>query len=293
LNAILKFAIIATPNSFTSSVIAAQSNSLPLSINSTSHRSDDFFSAIDQQSISSEREDNIRYEAIPYNTEICVNFADNSVAKEHPVKIVTISTSYQEEHYLTETTNLPNTSVTNVVLQSENILKEAIFKQESMCDGKVLTQREIRRYEMADNVYEKAKSAWSFGKGVSVFKPFMGLAEGVAAKALSVTVGVDDFEEADIMIRERLGTLDKDLVDPAINKVWEVISPYFEKRDDILQAFIGMTKKKIPFACEEMEVENTIPLSDAVEDADIDTKPPSTAATPSDKITPTPIAPTH
>lgn len=246
----------------------------PVSRNSESHRTDDFFSATDQVSVSSEREESTKCGLITHS---------KSVPKEHPVEIVTFYSSYREENFLTEVPNLPNIS--------ETISKVATIEEELMCEGKVLPQREIRRYEMADQVYEKAKKAWSFGKGVSVLKPIMGLAEGVAAKAFSVTVGVDDLEKADILIRGHLNSLDKDLVDPAINRLLEVISPYVKKGDDIVQTIIGLKGKKIS---QEAEVETT-ESSDIVEDTAIDTKPPpSDEIKPqSDKITPTPIAPTH
>jgi len=255
----------------------------PVSRNSESHWTDDFFSATDQVSVSSEREDNTKCGIITHS---------KSIPKEHPVEIVTFYNSFREENCLTEVPNLPNiSSAKNTVVQTETISKVATIEQ-LMCEGKVLPQREIRRYEMADQVYEKAKKAWSFGKGVSVLKPIMGLAEGVAAKAINVTVGVDDLEKVDILIRGQLNSLDKDLVDPAINRLWEVISPYVKKGDDIVQTIIRLKGKKIS---QEAEVETTESSSDVVEDTDIGTKPPpSDEIKPqSDKITPTPIAPTH
>jgi len=198
--------------------------------------------------------------------------------EEHPIEIVAVCNSFQEK-YVSDKTPL------------EQTLEERL-----MCEGNAVAPREIRRYEMADHVYEKAKSVWSFGKGVGALKPIMGLAEGVAVKALSVTVGVDDLEKVDTLIRERLNTFDKDLVDPAINRVWEVIAPYVGKGDDIVQSFIGLTKKKIPFGCEAGTEKSTSSFDDAVDGADVDTTPPSTESTTTttaDKITPTPIAPTH
>lgn len=142
---------------------------------------------------------------------------------------------------------------------------------------------------MADHVYEKAKLAWSFGKGVFVFKPFMGLAEGVAAKTLSVTIGVDDFDKVDILIRERLNYLDKDFVDPAINRLWEVINPYLGDGDNIVQTFVGLKRKKIPSAAEETKVESTTPPSRPLKCPHFNITPQSDTITPPpDTTTPPP-----
>lgn len=204
----------------------SQSHSIQLS-NSESCPTEDFLSATDQLSISSEGEDK---ETVPIYIETCANISSVSVSKEHPVRIITVFNSFEQNHLMCEETS-----------------EKQEFLKFNMASG------------MADQVYEGAKSAWSFGKGVRVLNPIMGLAEGVATKALSVTVGVDDLESADTLIRERLNTLDKDIVDPTIHRMWEVIGPFLEKSDGIVQSFIGMTRKKIPIGGEKNEI---IPLDE-------------------------------
>lgn len=49
--------------------------------------------------------------------------------------------------------------------------------------------------DAAEKVYENVKGAWAWGKGIVVFSPFMGMAEGVAGKV--VEMAGSNLEEVD------------------------------------------------------------------------------------------------
>jgi hypothetical protein len=102
-------------------------------------------------------------------------------------------------------------------------------------------------YDVVDHVYEGAKSAWAMGKDVSifhiaVFKPFLGVAEGVATKILSVAAGVDSLDTVDKSIKPHLKGIDHDLVDPAIQKLWSIIGPIIGKGDEVVKGMVNMVK---------------------------------------------------
>lgn len=102
-------------------------------------------------------------------------------------------------------------------------------------------------YDVVDHVYEGAKSAWAMGKDVSIFhiavlKPFLGVAEGVATKILSVAAGVDSLDTVDKSIKPHLKGIDHDLVDPAIQKLWSIIGPVIGKGDEVVKGMLNMVK---------------------------------------------------
>ncbi len=105
---------------------------------------------------------------------------------------------------------------------------------------------ETPKFDVIENVYEGAKSVWSFGKNIIVFKPFMGVAEGAATKVLSLTTGIGSLAEADTNIKSTLSGVDKDFIDPAILKLWEVLEPIVGKGDEVLKTVLGVVSKKVP-----------------------------------------------
>lgn len=107
-------------------------------------------------------------------------------------------------------------------------------------------ETETSKFDVIENVYEGAKSVWAFGKNIIVFKPFMGVAEGAAAKVLSIAAGVETLEEADKNIKSTLSGVDKDFIDPAILKLWEVLEPIVGKGDEVLKTVLGVVSKKVP-----------------------------------------------
>jgi len=98
-------------------------------------------------------------------------------------------------------------------------------------------------FDVIENVYGGAKAAWSFGKGIILFRPFMGLAEDAATKVLSMTTGAESLEAVDKEIIHHLSSVDKEFVDPAILKLCSVISPIIGKGDDIIKSMVGIFMK--------------------------------------------------
>lgn len=115
-------------------------------------------------------------------------------------------------------------------------------------------------FDVLDHVYEGAKSAWAFGKGIVVFKPFMGIAEVVAEKALSV-VGVESLDSVDSIVIPHLKGIDKDLIDPAILKIWSIIEPVVGKGEDIAKSMVAMVHKKPKIECEKEKAKECAEVS--------------------------------
>lgn len=81
----------------------------------------------------------------------------------------------------------------------------------------------------AQQAYEGAKGVWTWGKGI----PLLGFAEGVAeavAKKL-VSVAGTSFEDIDANVKPHISGLDKDILNPAINKIVGIIMAGISKGD--------------------------------------------------------------
>merc|ERR1719223_81180 len=103
-----------------------------------------------------------------------------------------------------------------------------------------------QEFDVVEHVYEGAKSAWAFGKGIFVLSPFMGVAEGAATKMLSLTTGVTSLEDADTHIKSTLSNVDKEFIDPAILKLWAALEPIVGKLEEVLMSVLGVVSKKVP-----------------------------------------------
>jgi len=102
---------------------------------------------------------------------------------------------------------------------------------------------ETAHYEVVDHVYEGAKSAWATGKNIVIFKPFMGMAEGVTTKLLSLATGVDSLDAADHNIKPHLQGIDKSFIDPALVKLWSLLEPILAKGDEVVKGVIGFVHR--------------------------------------------------
>ena len=112
-------------------------------------------------------------------------------------------------------------------------------------DSPIPTADESQHFDVVDHVYEGAKSIWAKGKDVSVFnvaflKPFLGVAENVATKVLSVATGTDSLDSVDKNIKPRLKDLDYGLVDPALVKLWKILEPIVGKGDQMFKGMVNM-----------------------------------------------------
>mmetsp|Transcript_18909 Transcript_18909/g.46843 ORF Transcript_18909/g.46843 Transcript_18909/m.46843 type:complete len:147 (+) Transcript_18909:81-521(+) len=109
--------------------------------------------------------------------------------------------------------------------------------------------------DAAAHVYEGAKGVWAWGKGVAVFSPFMGIAEAVAGKALEVAG--TNMEELDSNIVPQLKNLDSGVLNPAIEKVAEVMLGAAGKAEEIVKPIIVLVLS--PFKMLEQQPSNETP----------------------------------
>jgi len=217
------------------------------SVTSESHSWDDFFSAADHLSVSSELEIiSIKDETISNDIDVCSttpsipHSQEPSIIKKSMFDVIEDNTSVKAL-IAEEQTDV----ISKIHVQSNFFPTHSDGIHESMTLEIPPSQQRTPHFDMADHMYESAKSVWTFGKRIRVFKPFMGIAEGVAAKAIHVTTGIDDFASADTYIRSHLHGIDKDLVDPTIRKVWNFITPILGRGDDVLQSLVGAASMKI------------------------------------------------
>lgn len=91
-------------------------------------------------------------------------------------------------------------------------------------------------FDVAEHVYEGAKGVWVWGKGVSIIKPFLGIAEAVAGKVVGV-VGTS-LEDIDGTIKPKLHEFDDGILNPSIAKIVGIILSTVSKGDETLRPII-------------------------------------------------------
>jgi len=106
--------------------------------------------------------------------------------------------------------------------------------------------------DVAENVYEKAKDVWAWGKGVPLVSIGLGITEAIAGKAVSV-VGTD-FEKIDKELKPHLANLDHDIFNPAIEKVVTIFLGAAGKTEQTLKPIV--IKILSPFGLIKNEAEN-------------------------------------
>ena len=134
---------------------------------------------------------------------------------------------------------------------------------------------ETAHFDVVDHVYEGVKSAWATGKNIAIFKPFMGVAEGVATKLLSVATGVDSLNAADQNIKPHVHGIDTAFIDPAIVKLWSLLEPILGKGDEVIKGVIGFVHR--PAIKDGAKVEPLTKVSSEVVDPETSTPPAVTA----------------
>jgi len=103
------------------------------------------------------------------------------------------------------------------------------------------------------SIYEGAKNAWTWGRGLPAVGSILGLYESAALTIVSKTTGGTDVSTLDKEILHHVTGLDKDVIDPAIAKLLAVIWPGVEKAEDILKC-IPLAIYLFPMLKEEGEV---------------------------------------
>lgn len=104
------------------------------------------------------------------------------------------------------------------------------------------TAEEEPHFDTATHLYSTAKSAWSWSRSLPLAGPILGLYETAGVKILT-TATKKDATTLDSEIAHHIGGLDKDVIDPAISKILQIIWPGVEKVEDIVKT-LG---PKIPF----------------------------------------------
>lgn len=97
--------------------------------------------------------------------------------------------------------------------------------------------------DAAEKVYDTAKSVWGWGKGVMVLSPFLGLAEGVASKVVSMAGS--SLDEVDDSVNSRLASLDGKYLNPAIEKLVTLLMGTFSKTEEIFKPFLMAILKPV------------------------------------------------
>jgi hypothetical protein len=100
------------------------------------------------------------------------------------------------------------------------------------------TQEEDGHFDVGMHVYEHAKQAWGFGKGLPVIKFFLGTTEAVAGKVLKIGAG-KNFEDVDNeLMKPGFSSLDTMILNPTITKVLDIVLPAFSKAEDIFKPVV-------------------------------------------------------
>merc|ERR1712232_1170705 len=76
--------------------------------------------------------------------------------------------------------------------------------------------------DAANHVYEHAKGAWSWGKGLMVVSPILGLAEGITNRVVGVVgTNLDDIDKN--LIKPQVDNLDNSVLNPAVNAIVGIV----------------------------------------------------------------------
>jgi len=161
----------------------------------------------------------------------------------------------QQEDFAPPKSAFGNLFGKDVLVISREPIPEVSFEYE---DASIMsstsTSTDQAHYDVAEHVYEGVKGVWAWGKGVVVFKPFMGIAEGVTNKFLGVAG--TSLQGLDEVISPKLADFDNGVLNPAIANIVSILMSTAQKGEGavaplvqtILNA-VGSTKiegKKTP-----------------------------------------------
>lgn len=108
-----------------------------------------------------------------------------------------------------------------------------------------MTDTTTTKVDPAEKIYENAKGIWAWGKGVVVFKPFLGLAEGVAGKVVSMAGS--SIEDVDSKVAEKLHGLDDSILNPAIAALVSTLMGAAHSTEDFVKPIIMTLLKPVDF----------------------------------------------
>jgi hypothetical protein len=134
------------------------------------------------------------------------------------------------------------TNTTSKSLPNQNKSRETEFHDtiENMSTSATETTMHV---DPAEKAYDAAKGVWAWGKGVFFMKPFLGIAEGVAGKFVSMAGS--SLEDIDHSIMPRLQEWDDSLLNPVIQKLVDTIMGAVHKSEDIFKPVVFAILKPI------------------------------------------------
>jgi len=109
--------------------------------------------------------------------------------------------------------------------------------------------------DAANHVYEGVKGAWSWGKGLMIVSPLLGVAECVTNSVVGV-VGTNLGDIDKNIIKPNVDNLDKAVLNPAVNAVVGVVLGAASKSEEIFKPIVVSLLKPIGLIKNEPEPEN-------------------------------------
>jgi hypothetical protein len=148
----------------------------------------------------------------------------------------------------TTTTTTTNRNLSYTANQSQSPKETEFYDTNEMTTEASETDMHV---DAAEKVYDTAKGAWAWGKGVMIFSPFLGLTEAVAGKIVSIAGS--SLEDLDHAIIPKLQEVDDSLLNPAMQAVVKTVLSAFHKSEDIIKPIIIAILKPIGLIKEDGE----------------------------------------
>jgi hypothetical protein len=114
------------------------------------------------------------------------------------------------------------------------------FKEDNFQDR---TMSEPMNIDAAEKVYDTAKGVWAWGKGIIIFSPFMGIAEGIADK-IAETAG-STLAQVDSCVIDKLHSLDDGILNPAVSALVKTVLSAAHQTEDFVKPIIVALLKPI------------------------------------------------
>lgn len=130
--------------------------------------------------------------------------------------------------------------------KTKPVIVDKTVESKSLGSGTMNGTEDEAHFDVGTNVYEAAKGVWGWGKSIPLAGKVLGVYEAVGAKVVSTAVH-KDLGTVDAEIKHHVSGLDKDVIDPAIAAILNIIFPAVEKGEEVLKPIIMAVGPKIPF----------------------------------------------
>lgn len=91
--------------------------------------------------------------------------------------------------------------------------------------------------DAAETIYDKVKDFWSWGRGLPVVSPFLGIAEGVAGKCIGVATG-QSLESLDRVVTDQLQIFDDAVLNPVIAHFVHAVLKASSETEKVLKPYL-------------------------------------------------------